>query len=102
MENLIGALGQLGPIGIALIVLVVMWFLNRQTSTLYKKQLKSYADEIDRLNASHDEELTELKTEIKALREDIRAVRAEMEIERTARRRAEEEAHQLKMGGGLP
>lgn len=102
MENLIGALGQLGPIGIALIVLVVMWFLNRQTAAQYKDRLQSYADEINRLNAAHDEELGELKTEIKALREDIRIVRSEMETERTARRDAEEEAHRLKMGGGLP
>jgi len=110
VDNLIGALGQLGPIGIALVVLVVMWFLNRQTAAQYKALLSTQAeaynaritaltDELDRKDTVHDEELGDLKTEIKALREDIRVMRAEMETERTARRVAEEEAHRLKMGG---
>ena len=106
MESAIGALGQLGPIGIALVVLIVMWVLNRQTSTRYKElisaydeRLKSLTSELDRQDVIHAKELIELNTEIKGLREDIRVMRAEMEVERSARRRAEEEAHMLKLSG---
>lgn len=109
MEGLIGALGNLGPIGLALIILIVMWFLNRQTT-------RGYRDEIFRINKDHDaeleelrgnrvRELKELREQISELKEEIRSLRIEMEAERTARRRAEERAHRLaieKLGGGGP
>lgn len=98
MEGLIGALGQLGPIGLALIILVIMWALNRQSSKTYREQLDAYKAEITRLNEDHDEELAELKTEIRSLREEIKGLRGEMEVERNARRAAEELAHNLRMG----
>lgn len=100
MEGLIGALGQLGPIGLALIILVIMWALNRQSSKTYREQLDAYKTEITRLNEDHDEELAELKNEIRSLRDEIRGLRSEMEVERQARRAAEELAHRLKMLGG--
>lgn len=99
MESTIGALAQLGPIGIALIILVVMWFLNRQTRASHEQQISYYRTEITRLNNDHDEELSELRTEIKGLRDEIRELRAEMESERQARRVAEERLHRFKMGG---
>lgn len=102
MENVIGALGQLGPIGIALVILLVMWVLNRQTT-------RGYRDEIARINKDHDAELEELRVnrarEMKDLREEIAGLRAEVKslredvvMESLARRKAEELAHQLKMG----
>lgn len=102
MEGLIGALGQLGPIGLALIILIVMWFLNRQTT-------RGYRDEISRINKDHDAELEELRVnrarEMKDLREQIAELRTEVKNlredvtrESQARRQAEELAHQLKMG----
>jgi hypothetical protein len=99
VEGLIGALGQLGPIGLALIILVIMWALNRQSSKTYREQLDAYKLEIARLNAAHDEELAELRTEMRSLRDDIKVLRAELEAERFARRAAEELAHTLRMGG---
>lgn len=99
MEGLIGALGQLGPIGLALIILVIMWALNRQSSKTYREQLDAYKLEIKRLNDAHDEELAELRTEMRSLRDDIKVLRAELEAERLARRAAEELAHALRMGG---
>lgn len=109
MEGLIGALGNLGPIGLALIILIVMWFLNRQTT-------RGYRDEITRINKDHDVELEELRVnrarefkelreQIAELKEEIRNLRIEMETERAARRQAEERAHRLaieKLGGGGP
>lgn len=100
MEGLIGALGQLGPIGLALIILVIMWFLNRQSTATYKEQLEAYKAEIARLNAAHDEELMELRTEIGKLRTELKEHREEMEMERLARREAEEAAHRLRMQMG--
>lgn len=97
MEGLIGALGQLGPIGLALIILVIMWFLNRQSTATYREQLEAYKAEIARINGAHDEELAELKTEISSLRKELREHREEMEMERLARREAEEIAHKLKL-----
>lgn len=106
MGDLLSALGQIGPIGIALIVLIVMWVLNRQTSARYKELIKAYDErlksltqELDRQDLVHAKETIELNTEIKGLREDIRVMRAEMEVERAARRLAEEKAHELRMGG---
>jgi hypothetical protein len=57
--------------------------------------------ELERNNKAHDEEIAELRNDILGLRGDIRELRAEMEIERVARRVAEEEAHRLRMLGGL-
>lgn len=102
MEGLIGALGQMGPIGLALIILIVMWGLNRQTT-------RGYRDEIARINKDHDAELEELRVnrarEMKDLREEIAGLRAEVKslredvaMESQARRQAEELAHQLRLG----
>lgn len=104
--ELIGALREIGPIGIALIILLIMWILNRQTT-------KGYRDEIARINADHDAELEELRKtrgediqklreEITGLKEEIRSLRLEMEQERQARRQAEELAHRLRLGRGDP
>lgn len=99
MEGLIGALGQLGPIGLALIILVIMWALNRQSSKTYREQLDAYKLEIKRLNDAHDEELTELRTEMRSLRNDIKELREELKVSDEKRRAAEELAHNLRMGG---
>lgn len=109
MESIIGALGQLGPIGLALIILVVMWFLNRQTTAQFRAQVKYYQDEITRLNEDHDEEIAELRKrraedidelrhKIEDLTIEIKSLRAEMEVERRLRREAEERAHQASLG----
>jgi len=101
MPEWISALGQLGPIGIALIILLIMWVLNRQTT-------RGYREEIARINKDHDAELEELRAdrargmkelrdEIAGLKDEIRSLRSEMDEERRARRTAEETAHRLAM-----
>lgn len=102
MEATITALGSLGPIGIALIVLLVMSVImgrERKAHLEQMTQLRTSRDaELERVNKAHDEELGELRKDISGLRNDIRELRAEMESERVARRVAEEEAHRLRMG----
>ena len=109
MEATITALGSLGPIGIALIVLLVMSVIMGRERKAHQEQIaKIRADrdadiaaknlEIERSNTAHDEEIGELKKDIVGLRNDIRELRAEMATERAARMVAEEEAHRLRMG----
>lgn len=109
MDTIIGALSQLGPVGLALIILVVMWFLNRQTVAQFRAQVLYYQGEIKRLNDDHDEEMSdlrkrraedidELRRKVEELTAEIRNLRAEMETERRLRREAEERAHQANMG----
>lgn len=110
MESIIGALGQLGPIGLALIILVVMWFLNRQTASQYRAQIIAYREEITRLNRDHDEEiadlrrrqaedLADLREQIAQLKDEVRGLRADMQTETKLRREAEEKAHQAMIRG---
>jgi TolA-binding protein len=102
VEATINSLKDLGPIGIALIVLLIMSALmgrERKASQAQMTVMTTRHDaELKRINDAHDEELGELKTDIIALRNDIRELRAEMEQERAARRTAEEESHRLRMG----
>lgn len=103
MESLIGALGQLGPVGIALVILLIMWILNRQTT-------KAYREEIARINRDHDQELEEVRAQrskdmqelrdrVAELTVEVQGLRKEIAEERLARMRAEETAHRLRMGG---
>jgi uncharacterized membrane protein YgaE (UPF0421/DUF939 family) len=112
MDQLIGALSEIGPIGIALIVLLIMWLLNRQTTTRYEneitrinedrdEELKRRDQEIELLKTNRRLEIENLKSELAALKEEIKGLRVEMELERQARRQAEETAHRLslRLGG---
>lgn len=108
MPEWISALGQLGPIGIALIILLIMWVLNRQTTRGYREEIarinKDHDAELEELRVNRARELKELREEIAGLKEEIRNLRVEMDAERTARRQAEERAHRLAIenlaGGG--
>jgi flagellar biosynthesis/type III secretory pathway M-ring protein FliF/YscJ len=102
MPDLIGALGQIGPIGIALIILLIMWILNRQTTKLYREEIarinSDHDKELDELRAQRSRELTSLREDIASLKEEIKGLRLELNEERLARMRAEETAHRLRMG----
>ena len=109
MPDWINALGQLGPIGIALIILMIMWGLNRQTTRGYREEIarinKDHDVELEELRVNRAREMKELRDEIADLKEEIRSMRVEMEAERTARRQAEERAHRLvieNLSGGGP
>jgi flagellar biosynthesis/type III secretory pathway M-ring protein FliF/YscJ len=99
MPDWIGALGQLGPIGIALIILLIMWVLNRQTTRGYREEIarinKDHDAELEELRVNRAREIKELREEIAGLKEEIRSLREETTAERNARRVAEEQAHRL-------
>lgn len=101
MPDWIGALGQLGPIGIALIILLIMWVLNRQTTRGYREEIarinKDHDAELEELRVNRAREIKELREEIAGLKEEIRSLREETTAERNARRAAEEAAHRLAM-----
>lgn len=102
MENVIGALGQLGPIGIALVILLIMWVLNRQTTRGYREEIarinKDHDAELEELRINRARELKELRNEIAGLRQEVKDLREDVARESAARRQAEEVAHQLRMG----
>lgn len=102
MENVIGALGQLGPIGIALVILLIMWVLNRQTTRGYREEIarinKDHDAELEELRINRARELKELRDEIAGLRQEVKDLREDVARESAARRQAEEVAHQLRMG----
>lgn len=108
MPEWINALGQLGPIGIALIILLIMWVLNRQTTRGYREEIarinKDHDAELEELRINRAREMKELREEIAELKKEIRDLRAETEAERNIRREAEERAHRIAMdkfyGGG--
>lgn len=106
MENVIGALGQLGPIGIALVILLIMWLLNRQTTRGYREEIarinKDHDAELEELRVNRARELKELRDEIAELKDEIRDMRVELAQERTARMLAEELAHRNRLGRGEP
>lgn len=101
MPDWINALGQLGPIGIALIILLIMWVLNRQTTRGYREEIarinKDHDAELEELRVNRARELKELRDQIAELKAEIQGLRSEMEDERKARRVAEETAHRLAM-----
>jgi hypothetical protein len=101
MEDVIGALAQLGPVGIVLIILIVVGYQWRQSSKGYSTELARitawYKGELERIDKDRDEGFASLREEIVGLKAEIRALRVDLDIERTARRVAEEEAHRLRV-----
>lgn len=100
MEDVIGALAQLGPVGLVLIVLIVFGFLIRQANKSYKDRLVEitnwYKGELDRIDQDRDDGFASLRVEIAGLKDEIRLLRIDLDVERAARRVAEEEAHRLR------
>lgn len=85
LPALISALPQLGGAGVILVVLVL---LLRSSAT----DRADYRAELKRLNGDHDAELAELRGDIKELRKQVDDLHAALDLERQARRRAEDMA----------
>jgi signal transduction histidine kinase len=100
MEDVIGALAQLGPVGIVLIILIVVGYQWRQSSKGYSTELARitswYKGELERIDQDRDDGFKSLKEEIAGLKAEIRILRQDLEAERAARRIAEETAHELR------
>lgn len=94
ITTLIGAAPQLGVGGILLTLLALLMRRESQDRADYRTQIAElatrHADELKRINVSHDEELAELRTEIKQLRAEIHELNQKLDDERALRRAAED------------
>ncbi|MFC5992961.1 hypothetical protein ACFQE5_01900 [Pseudonocardia hispaniensis] len=93
---IIGAAPQLGGAGILLILFGMALRREAQDRTDYRTQLTAiterHAAELSRINQAHDDELAQLKADIKELRRQLAEVNAALDAERDRRRRAEDTA----------
>ena len=100
--ELVTALYQLGPVGIVLIVLGAVtwqWRNSLKQGRTENDRLKTwYVGELERQEKDHDSDISRLQSELRSLKEEVAALRASWESERSARMAAEETAHQLRMG----
>lgn len=94
LTAILGAAPQLGAAtgAIAFCWLLVRW--TQQDRTDYRAQLTEaasrHADELARINAAHDAELAELRTEMAGLRTQISDLHTKLDAERDRRRAAED------------
>lgn len=103
MEDVIGALAQLGPVGIVLIILIVVGYQWRQSSKGYSHELARvtewYRVELDRQDADRDAAIASLTRQVSELKDEVRMLTEQIRTEIRLRMTAEEEAHRLRMGG---
>lgn len=94
LTTLIGAAPQLGVGGILLTLLALLMRRESQDRADYRTQIAElssrHADELRRINESHDAELAELRVEIKGLRVQLDEVNRKLDEERGLRRAAED------------
>ncbi|MFI5561498.1 hypothetical protein ACIA2T_19645 [Amycolatopsis japonica] len=94
---ILAALPEVGVTGVLLMLLVYgakVFFTQDKHHDDRTDQV--YDKTVTEMKALYEHSITELRTEIATLRTEIAALRTELEIERAARRKAEEEAHQLR------
>lgn len=68
------------------LLLVVVLLLRRESSTEAR-----HGAELARINAAHDAELTEMRTDVKQLRTEIDRLNEDLDTERARRRRLEDD-----------
>lgn len=99
---ILGAIPTLGPIGLVLLILAYVGRQWLSSDGRYKAEIerlnKAHEAELARVNAAHDDELKELRADIQELRRDIDNLRHELQKETELRRKAEEEAHLIRLG----
>lgn len=100
MDALLPALGsalpQLGGAGLALFILILVMRSAATDRADYRTELKAAAErhteEIKRINADHDAELAEVKSDVKELRKEVDDLNSALDLERELRRKAEDMA----------
>lgn len=85
LPALISALPQLGGAGLALFILIIVLRSSATDRADYRTQLKAQSER-------HNEELDELKEDIKDLRKQVDDLNAALDLEREQRRKAEDTA----------
>lgn len=104
LTTILAALPTVGPIGVLLIILT---YVGRQwltSDTRYKLEIEGlttrHEAELERLNKARDEDMKDLRNDINALRAEVIELRKELAVERTARMVAEEQAHRYRIQSG--
>lgn len=96
LPALLNAAPQLGVAGLLLLILAVVLKSSAQDRLDYRTELAAAADrhaaEMKRKDSDHDAELAELRADIRELRKKVDDQQSELDLEREARRRAEDVA----------
>lgn len=106
LSALVTKLPELGIAGLALWLLLAAWRNAASDRADYRDALKAaedrHAAELARVNREHDEELAEVHKTKDALRRRIEDLNASVDLEREARRKAEDRASEAlrRLGGG--
>lgn len=117
LSAILDKLPEAGLAGLIIFLIVVFyraWTEDRAEAQLDKEQdredyraelsaaAQRHKDEIQRINENHSSEIAELKADIKELRGQIDDLESKLEMERAARRKAEDmaaEALRSRQGG---
>ena len=103
LAALVAAAPQLGVAGVLLLVLSLIQRGATQDRVDYRVVLadatRRHAEELNRINRDHGEEIAELKSDIAELRAKLDDVQAALDLEREARRKAEDVAAALRRQG---
>lgn len=107
LSALLAKLPELGIAGLALVLLFAAWRNATSDRGDYRDALKAaeerHAAEIARVNREHDAEVLELRDGGASLRKRIEELNTDVDIEREARRKAEDEAAEARRrSGGAP
>jgi Skp family chaperone for outer membrane proteins len=86
---------SLPQMGVASGLMVVVVLLLRRESATEQR----HAAELRRINEAHDAELTEMRADIKELREAQNQLNRDLDAERARRRQSEDELAQARRGG---
>lgn len=96
MDALLTALGQKAPeLGVGgLVIMLIVLLLRRESGTESR-----HSAEMKRITSAHDEELAEIRADVKELREKNDELERALDKERQERRRVEDELAAVRRGG---
>lgn len=103
---LVTKLPEMGLSGLALWLLFAAWRNASSDRRDYRDSLKAaeerHAAEMERVNREHDAEIAEMLQTKARLRTQIEELNATVDLEREARRAAEDKAFKARRSGGAP
>lgn len=107
LSALVSKLPELGIAGLALVLLFTSWRNATSDRGDYRDALRAaqdrHAAELERINREHDAELAEIRATKADLRKRIEDLNAAVDLEREARRAAEDRASEaVRRSGGGP
>lgn len=97
---------ELGLSGLVLLLLLAAWRNGASDRKDYRDALKAMEErhtaELTRVNREHDAEMAEVLETKSRLRNQIEELNATVDLEREARRAAEDKAFEARRAGGAP